>query len=75
MKHRTVSVSWQNDTVGLSRKEQVVISRLRTENHSAMYALQRIICTVNAVKHVMKEMNVEPKAQHGRRVEKASRNW
>jgi hypothetical protein len=23
----------------------------------------------------MKEMNVESKAQHGRRVEKASRNW
>jgi hypothetical protein len=31
MKHRKVSVSWQNDTVELSRKEQVVISRLRTE--------------------------------------------
>jgi hypothetical protein len=30
MKHRKVSVSWQNDTVKLSRKEQVVISRLRT---------------------------------------------
>jgi outer membrane cobalamin receptor len=28
MKHRKVSVSWQNDTVELSRKEQVVISRL-----------------------------------------------
>jgi hypothetical protein len=30
MNHRNVSVSWQNDTVELSRKEQVVISRLRT---------------------------------------------
>jgi lysophospholipid acyltransferase (LPLAT)-like uncharacterized protein len=30
MKHRKVSVSWKNDTVELSRKEQVVISRLRT---------------------------------------------
>jgi hypothetical protein len=30
MKHRKASVSWQNDTVELSRKEQVVISRLRT---------------------------------------------
>jgi hypothetical protein len=32
MEHRNmkVSVSWQNDTVELSRKEQVVISRLRT---------------------------------------------
>jgi hypothetical protein len=29
IKHRKVSVSWQNDTVELSRKEQVVISRLR----------------------------------------------
>jgi hypothetical protein len=51
MKHRKVSVSWQNDTVELSRKEQVVIFRLRTgytrathpkqtyrTAHSAMYA-------------------------------------
>jgi hypothetical protein len=30
MKHQKVSVSWQNDTVELSWKEQVVISRLRT---------------------------------------------
>jgi hypothetical protein len=30
MKHRKVSVSWQNYTVELSRKEQVVMSRLRT---------------------------------------------
>jgi hypothetical protein len=30
MKHRKASVSWQNDTVKLSRKKQVVISRLRT---------------------------------------------
>jgi hypothetical protein len=31
MKNRKTSVSWQNDTVQLSRKEQVIISRLRTE--------------------------------------------
>jgi hypothetical protein len=30
-KHRKASVSWQNDTVELRRKEQVVISRIRTE--------------------------------------------
>jgi hypothetical protein len=30
MKHRKVSVSWQNDTVKLSRKEQVVIIHVRT---------------------------------------------
>jgi hypothetical protein len=30
MKHRRASVSWQIDMVELSRKEQVVISRLRT---------------------------------------------
>jgi hypothetical protein len=29
MKYRKASVSWQNDTVELSRKEQVVISRIR----------------------------------------------
>jgi hypothetical protein len=30
MIHRDVSVSWQNNTIKLSRKEQEVISRLRT---------------------------------------------
>jgi hypothetical protein len=30
MKHRKASVSWQIDTVKLSRKEEVVISRFRT---------------------------------------------
>jgi hypothetical protein len=30
MKNRKTSVSWQNDTVKLSRREQVIISRLRT---------------------------------------------
>jgi hypothetical protein len=30
MKHRKASVNWQIDMVELSRKEQVVISRLRT---------------------------------------------
>jgi hypothetical protein len=29
----------------------------------------------SAVKHAMKEMNMESKLQHGRRIEKASRNW
>jgi hypothetical protein len=48
MKQRKASVSWQNGTVELSRKEQVVISRFTTgytranhkniiENYSAMY--------------------------------------
>jgi hypothetical protein len=30
MKHRKASVCWQKDTVELSRKEHVFISRLRT---------------------------------------------
>jgi hypothetical protein len=50
MKHQKASVSWQNDTVELSRKEQVVYG--------------------STVKYVIKETNVEFKAQHGRRVEK-----
>jgi hypothetical protein len=37
MKHRKVSVSWQNAKVELSRKEQVVKSRLKTEDTRATH--------------------------------------
>jgi post-segregation antitoxin (ccd killing protein) len=39
MKHRKASVSLQNDTVELSRKEQVVISRLRTGHTRVTHSL------------------------------------
>jgi hypothetical protein len=40
-----------------------------------MYTEQRIIFYGSAVKHATKEINVGLKAQYGRRVEKAARNW
>jgi hypothetical protein len=73
MKHRKVSVSWQNDTVELSRKEQITISRLKMgyprATHRHIIEKTDIQCS-----ETRNEMNVESKAQHPRRVEKASRN-
>jgi hypothetical protein len=64
IKHRLASVIWQNDTVELSRKEQVVIS------HRYIIAKTDIpecpFCDVSAVKHVTK-------TQYGRRVQKMKR--
>jgi hypothetical protein len=70
MKHRKASISWQNDTVELSKTEQVVISCLRTgytratHNHiiektdipDSHSAMYevRIILYGSAVKHVTK---------------------
>jgi hypothetical protein len=37
MRNRKTSANWQNDTAELSRKEQMIISRLRTEYTRAIH--------------------------------------
>jgi hypothetical protein len=90
-KNRKTSVSWQNDTVEVSRREQVIMSHLRTGYTRATH--RHIIektdtpncpfCDVRLTtyhslwqcKSATKETNAASNAQYGRREEKAARNW
>jgi hypothetical protein len=89
MKNRKTSVSWQNNTVELSKREQVIIYRLRTgytrathrhmiektDTPNCPFCVVRLTFYGSAAKPATKETNEASSAQYGRREEKAARNW
>jgi hypothetical protein len=75
MKNRKTSVSWQNDTLELSRREQVIMSSLMATHQHIIEKTDPPNCLFCDVRPTTKETNAASNAQYGSREEKAARNW